>query len=480
MGTRLRTTTAAACLLALTASALGSDEVEALRAEMQRMRADYERRLADLESRLDQRNAMGSSELERAVEHLTVHEHEHSSHAPRRTATPASGGVPGFRPSLHVLAVAGASDADSETLRELQGGAHDPGRRGFTLQAAELTLDANLGHGTEARATVVTFLDPADGDETVVELEEAWLGVPLPLAELRLRGGLFHTEFGRRNTRHAHDWDFVNAPIVSNRLLGPHGLRAPGAELSWRPSHDGPVELAVGLQNAEGEGMTPFLGAGEGHRHEDEDEAHGHATSFFGEPVDRDVRALSDLVRSARIAGDLVHTETGSFRVGGSLAHGPSGTSASGSTRLAGVDAAWTWRDTEHAGRRWTLAAEYVDRVSDYDAFTDEDGDAVGSGTLRDSGWYAQAVWSADSLWSVGLRHGRYSGNADLHAGELGLEDRARTSVAVTRRFPRWGEVRLQWDHDRSDALSGSIDSVWLQFEYSFGTGASHADHDHD
>ena len=69
--------------------------------------------------------------------------------------------------------VGGGSSERDESLVNLQGGGHDPRKRGFTFQQAELSLAGAVDPYFNAEAHILFFLDPVEG-ETEVELEEAF------------------------------------------------------------------------------------------------------------------------------------------------------------------------------------------------------------------------------------------------------------------------------------------------------------------
>ena len=95
--------------------------------------------------------------------------------------------------------------------------------------------------------------------ESKVEIEEAFITSRDLGNNLQLELGHMHTEFGRINPRHAHDWTFLDQPIIHNRVFGADALRAPGLRLSWLSPKERYSEFHFGLQNPTGETMTSFL-----------------------------------------------------------------------------------------------------------------------------------------------------------------------------------------------------------------------------
>ncbi len=72
----------------------------------------------------------------------------------------------------------------------------------------------------------------AFGDEGA-DVEEAYLTTLALPAGLQLKAGKFKSPFGRLNQQHPHVWDFVDAPLGLQRILGPEGISGAGADLAW-------------------------------------------------------------------------------------------------------------------------------------------------------------------------------------------------------------------------------------------------------
>ena len=226
-------------------AAADATEIEALRKELRELRAraeQLERRLGTLES--GPARTTNSPAPDHVVHDHGRHEHETGAHAPAGHAThehighehahgegahehrwtpadPLHLGAEGsfINISLNVIGAAGTST--ERDVEELQLGAHDPNQRGFTLQNAELTLERQVDRYVRGQMNTVLFMTPEGGTE--VELEEAYLETLSLPWNLQLKGGHFLSEFGRFNPTHPHAWDFVDAPLVDARFLGPHG-----------------------------------------------------------------------------------------------------------------------------------------------------------------------------------------------------------------------------------------------------------------
>src|SRR5690606_7510803 len=187
-----------------------------------------------------------------------------------------------------------------------------------------------------AEAHVVTYVDAFD-QETVVELEEAFLTTQALPAGLQLEVGQSFTEFGLHNPRHPHAWSFLDQPVILSRVFGPDGMRGPGARLSWVLPLPFFAELHGGVQNASGETMASFLASDEFY----EERAIG-GRSF----VARDVRSLADLVWLGRLRTSFGLGAETSLTLGASVLFGPNATGPGADTQVFGADFTWHWHGT--------------------------------------------------------------------------------------------------------------------------------------
>lgn len=343
----------------------------------------------------------------------------------------------------------------------LQLGDHDPAVRGFTIPNVELSLDGAVDPYFRGFSNIVYKID-SEG-ETGLELEEAYfLTVSLP-ANLQLKGGQFFTEFGRQNPQHPHSWAMVDQPLVLNRLFGPDGLRSQGLRLSWLAPTSWYTEVMLGMLNSAGETAFSF-------RSEESAEIHG------GEPVDRGVHDLGDMLFTPRIATSFDLTETQTVLLGASAAFGPNNSGPSTSTQIYGVDLYWKWKSaTAHQGfpfLSWQTEALYRQYEAAERAAAEDPGLTLPAETLGDAGVYSQVLWGIKPRVVAGLR-GEFAGgdeaafDADLRA------DRLRISPALTWYPTEFSKLRLQYNYDDRDGI-GSDHSVWVQFEFLLGAHAAH------
>ena len=89
-----------------------------------------------------------------------------------------------------------------------------------------------------------------------------------------------------------------------------------------------------------------------------------------------------------------------------------------------------------------------------------EDGD---SDDVSDYGFYATIFYGLDEMTTISARHGYVS-----ELAELELEDRNRTSLAISRNLSSNVLARLQYDYNSSDSIEGEH-ALWLQFKIAIG-----------
>jgi hypothetical protein len=397
--------------------------------------------------------------------------------------------------------------AGTSTARDIEGGTqpggHDPNQRGFTMQGLELNLAGAVDPYFRGNANLLFSID--SGGESFLEVEEAWLEtVSLPY-NLQVRGGQILSDFGRLNTQHPHAWAFVDSSLVNTRLLGPDGLRNPGARVSWLAPTPFFTELSLGIQNSHGETASSFRSAG--HSHGGEEEEEGLPLGYRHPDNDRGFRHVDDLLFTPRFTTSFELTDAQTLLLGASGAFGPNNNGGGGDTRteIYGVDAYWKWKPVNHNGgfpfvswqteamlRRYKLGAFDWDEdgdgaVSDGEVVNTATGlpASLRSETITDWGFYSQVLYGFRKGWVAGLRGDFVTGKrADYERLPLTLdgvalgrdplrEERWRISPNLTWYPTEFSKLRLQYNYDHR-RQQGEDHSIWLQFEFLLGAHASH------
>ena len=346
-------------------------------------------------------------------------------------------------------------------VTELELGDHDPNQRGFTLPNTELVLDGAVDPYFKGVANVVFKLD--ENNETQVELEESYLlSTSLPW-NLQVKGGQFLTEFGRQNQQHPHAWDFVDVPLVLARVLGPEGLRNPGARISWLAPTPFYSEVFLTMMDSQGETAASFR---------DDD------TIQFGRtPVSTKVGSLGDLLYVARYVLSFDLTPSQTLVAGSSWATGPNATGQNTDTQIYGFDLYWKWKpEWQSAGWPFlSFQTEGLYRHFEAGAGPSADDPSVilPRESLHDYGFYAQALYGFTRRWVAGVRGEYVTGDSGAFRPNPAAADRFRFSPNLTFYPSEFSKLRLQGNYDHGQA-HGDDYSVWLQTEFLLGAHAAH------
>jgi hypothetical protein len=345
-------------------------------------------------------------------------------------------------------------------VRALEFGDHDPNQRGFSFPNAEIVFDGAVDPYFKAVADIVFKLD--ENNETEVELEEAYLLTTSLPWNLQTKAGQYLTEFGRLNQQHPHAWDFVDQPLVNGRLLGPEGLRNPGARVSWLLPTPFYSELFVSMQDSQGATAYSFR-----------DTEH----SLFGTtPVDRPVHDLGDMLYVPRYAASFDLTDSQTLVAGVSGAFGPNDSGEDENTQIYGGDLYWKWKPANQSGGFPFVAWQTEAMGRRYEAgggpLEDDPEAIVSSDTFYDWGFYTQLLYGFRRRWVAGMRWDWVTGQHGAMRPDDN-PDRFRFSPDLTFYPTEFSKLRLQYNYDHGQ-VRGSDSSVWMQVEFLLGSHAAH------
>lgn len=376
--------------------------------------------------------------------------------------TIASSGKSYLNMSLDVLISAAASTARDLDIVEV--GDHDPIHRGFNARNTELAFDGAVDPYFEAFANIVFKLDPEN--ETSVEVEEAFAQTTSLPWSLQAKAGQFFPPLGRINMMHPHTWDFVDAPLMQGRLLGPDGLRGVGAQLAWIVPVPWYSQLLLAVQN--GEGSTGFSFRNPG--------ADG---TFYSRPtINRQLRGVQDFVILPRLESSFDLSTTQTLLMGVSGAFGPNDTGPTSRTQIYALDAFYKWKPA-NAGGGWPFVKWQTEAMlRRFEAGRGLDDAFPARETFTDWGAYSQIVWGFKTGWTAGLRGDYLRMSDSALTDDPERQNRTRISANLTWYPSEFSKLRLQYNHDffeRSHFLDDrGVDSVFLQFEFALGAHGAH------
>jgi hypothetical protein len=465
-------TLAFAIVFPLSAMADTPSEVAALRQEMEAMRAAYEARMQALEQRLQRAEAALVAPPATAVANAaapTTAVPAPPGASPAPTAPPdvaaAGGGANAFNPAMSLILSGLYTHTSQDPAKyaitgfQLPPGAEiGPGTRGFSLAETELGFAASIDPWLRGAANIA--LEP----DNSVSIEEAYVQTTSLGEGFSLKAGRFFSGIGYLNPQHSHTWDFVDAPLAYQALLGTQ-YGDDGVQLTWLPPIDQYVELGVEL---------------------------GRGRSFPGTDTGRNGAGMSAF--TAHTGGDIGDSQ--SWRAGLSMlnakatdqsllatdASGSLVTDAfSGSTRVWVADAIWKWAPHGNATRtNFKLQGEYLRSTRSGSLVYDVGNvDRDGAHRALQSGWYVQGVWQFMPYWRIGLRTERLDpGTPDygLNAASFATSGFKPHKNTLMLDFSpsEFSRVRLQLAQDRSrEGISDT--QVFLQYQMSLGAHGAHS-----
>ncbi|MES2759253.1 MAG: hypothetical protein V4693_17925 [Pseudomonadota bacterium] len=439
---------AAALFNPLAAAAADDKELAAIRAQIREMKESYEARLQALEQRLQDAQAATAQAQNAAL--ASRQAPVAAAPAPVTAAAPA--GANAFNPSISlVLGGTYANLSQDPDQYRLQGflppaGEVGPGRRGFNLGESELTMAASIDPLFSGQLTF------ALSGEDSVGVEEAFVQTRGLANGLKVKAGRFLSSIGYLNNKHAHTWDFVDAPLAYQAFLGGQ-YKPDGVQATWLAPTDTLVEVGVEL---------------------------GSGSSFPGN--ERNKNGIGAAALYAHAGDDI--GASGSWRAGVSLLRtGSAGRqfddlgAFSGNSRMLVADAIYKWAPNGNATRQnFKLQGEYFRR---HETGELSDGAESGNFDSTQSGWYLQGVYQFVPNWRAGLRYDRLTSGTPAVglAGAFPLLDAfspSRASAMLDYSPSEFSRLRLQLARDRS--RPGVTDNqVFLQYIMSLGAHSAHA-----
>ena len=379
-------------------------------------------------------------QMQKMVERIEQLEQEKEA---ATAATPGSEGSPGtgaksgtatgissaFNPAISVngLFLGGFSSSPRRTS-ELTGlDFHN----GFNFQEAEFQFTADVD--PYWKANFILAIDR--GGET--ELEEGYVtSEELPYGILprntSLKLGKFFTAFGKHNLLHAHQFPFIDPPLVNQSVFG-EGLTEPGLAVAYLLPTDRFSELT--FQALAGENEALFR---------------------FPEDPERDAKRRGAYLGHWKNFFDLSDTTT--LEVGNSYIAGRNSASRHRLSQAAGLDLTLKWRPLQQARERALIwQSEYIYFVRDRgrEAFT------------RGGGMYSSLQYQLAQRWWI---QGRYD-FLGIPKFDDGRKYRWSTLLALVP--SEFSAIRLQHSYTIQER-GHSVNQLLLQFNYTIGSHPAH------
>ncbi len=293
----------------------------------------------------------------------------------------------------------------------------NPSRTGFNFQAAELTIQSVIDPYVRGDFSILFKEDGVEiEDGTITTLSLPW--------NLQIRGGKMLARFGRQNTQHLEQLDFIDQALTNRYFFGPEGFTELGAELS--ALFPLPWFSELSFEFLQGENAGNFDGPRKG------DFAYlGHWKNGF------DV------------------TENLAGQVGLSGVIGFNDTAPGNTTQVYGTDFYLRWKPSERRGLKWQT--EYFLRRKEDVA-----------DTLVEGGAYSQIVWQFARRWEVGIR-GERIGLPSEGFRQWGI------SPAITFVATEFFHLRGQYNWIHTDGVAKEQHEAFLQMQFNMGPHGAHS-----
>lgn len=245
--------------------------------------------------------------------------------------------------------------------------------------------------------------------EPELTIDEAHITLPLlPLTQFKL--GQFYSGFGRLNSQHPHDRDFIDTPMIYQRLFGDSSLLEKGVQLSVSPISN--VMIAVEQLSAINQDQFNLP-----------DTAKPALTNVFARWNQRWSEQTYALIGVSRAQGDSGDAN-----------------GLKSSTQWSAVD--FTLKQRLNNNRYWMLQAEYLERKSEQ------------ASSLNQQGHYAMLLYRWHEQWRAGIR------NETAHSQVSNLSNTTRNALLIEYDANSWLRTRLQLGHEQQ--AKGVEGIYWL------------------
>jgi hypothetical protein len=310
------------------------------------------------------------------------------------------------------------------------------GSEQFSFLAEEVEL-ALTGHiNPYMRADVFIGYHISEDDIHVEEFNLTVLrGLPL---SLQFNAGRYLLDFGRINSQHPHQWEWIERPLMHRTMLGEEGLRADGVRAN--------TMIPIG-ESALGISASAFS-----------------SSAFTHEPGGGEEDAAPKIMGSGRASLFSQLSDTWSAEVGASYLGGTWDPAENLGVTLGGFDAKVRWRPDTYRSFVWVFEAMTSDRdVADADSVSLTVSSVGAAGAFTSAGFQWRKCWDAGGFFD--WTEDATVENAETTAAGAWL---AFNPVEETAR------ISLVYRHEVSDFYDFTDDSVTVQFLWSLGPHKPH------
>ena len=352
----------------------------------------------------------------------------------------------------------------------VHGGGHDhedhghtslAGEDGFNFNYAELVIAASVDNYFDLKG--VFHLTEDD-----FEVEEAFATTRSLPYHLQAKIGKFKSDFGYLNNKHRHNYNFYEAPLVYQALLGDHGLNEIGLQLHYVfPTS---YYVMAGVEALQG------------------DNERSYGTEGFGivDDVNQPNLWVGYLKTSFDIGG-------GTLLGGVSMAKGDSrmnhledeeeAHAFAGDTTFYGADLVYKYYFASDQAITWQ--SEYIYREMDGTKYIPNDTEDSFANQIalkkEQAGYYTELIYQHDRNWRAGVRYSALNQNditANIRKQDM-PDDMYITTAMLEYNPSEFSRLRLQYNYNSSlydeEGEKNNKNEIVLQFNYAIGAHGAHA-----
>lgn len=306
------------------------------------------------------------------------------------------------------------------------------------------------------------------------EVEEAYVNTRGLPWNFQIKAGKFLSSFGRINSQHHHFWDFADAPLVFDNLLGEHNILEKGVQFNWLAPTD--LYILTGVEILSGENEKSFGNRGftSGTNRLEEINGPNLFTGFLKTSFE-----LEDLIVLAGLSyaqgGTRLVSESKESESTGMHLHAlGNNTNFAGEAKTYGADLTAKYFFDSYRYLSWQ--SEFLHRSISGSEYT---GNSRTSLNQEQSGLYSQLIWKFNQQWRIGgridmlLRNDVVENNKNLNL--VGYQPRYTAMVDFNP--TEFSRIRLQYNHDRSrylDSNQQAVNEIILQLNMAIGAHGAH------